>query len=337
MGGDPLCLGLMLQHELHRLKHRDVRQRRMAVRRLFEIDDPAALAAFVELLDDDDEWFVEKSVDAIRRWVDGAHRKVIVSLSVREETRLRLLAAELSPRIGSAALPILSTLCSDTESSVVREAWRARLKVDSGTIPVAIGNEDHTIRKMAISHSGDPEILESMLSDSHPRVREAALDQMIVIKHSPEVVDQLLDGPLRLKAAKLRLSSLIESQSTSTICELCDDPDPALRKVIANHLNDVDWFDWGDVYTAARNSKDPLLLPRLLRSRKEPQADDMRLDILKDGDNRSRARVLENLHGRKVSQPIFDLLPSLAEDSNPLIAQAATSLMADSKILENDA
>ena len=39
----------MLQHELQRLKHRDVRQRRMAVRRLFEIDDPAALAAFVEL------------------------------------------------------------------------------------------------------------------------------------------------------------------------------------------------------------------------------------------------------------------------------------------------
>ena len=176
-----------------------------------------------------------------------------------------------------------------------------------------------------------------MLSDSHPRVREAALDQMIVIKHSPEVVDQLLDGPLRLKAAKLRLSSLIESQSTSTICELCHDPDPALRKVIANHLNDVDWFDWADVYTAVRNSKDPLLLPRLLRSRKESQADDMRLEILQDGDIRSRVRILEHLHGRKVSPPIFDLLSSLAEDSNPLIAQAATSLMADSKILENDA
>ena len=63
----------------------------------------------------------------------------------------------------------------------------------------------------------------------------------------------------------------------------------------------------------------------------------MRLEILQDGDDRSRARVLENLHGRKFSQPIFDLLPSLAEDSNPLIAQAATSLIADSKILENDA
>tara|TARA_Y100000588_G_scaffold183677_1_gene197485 strand:+ start:192 stop:1175 length:984 start_codon:yes stop_codon:yes gene_type:complete len=327
----------MLQHELARLKHKDVRQRRMAVRRLFEIDDPTALATFVELLDDDDEWFVEKSIDAIRRWVDGAHRKVIVSLSVREEVRLRLLAAELAPRIGSAALPILSTLCSDSESSVIREAWRSRLKVDSGTIPVAIENDDHTIRKMAISHSGDPEILETMLSDSHPRVREAALDQMIAINHSPEAVDKLLDGPLRLKAAKLRLPSLIESQTTSTICELCHEPDPALRKVIASHLEDVDWFEWEDVYTAAMNSKDPLLLPRLLRSRREPKADEMRLNLLQNAEDVSRTRVLENLHGRKISEAIFDLLPTLAEDPNPIIAQAASSLVADSKMLENDA
>jgi len=327
----------MLQHELQRLQHKDVRQRRMAVRRLFEIDDSAALAAFVDLLDDDDEWFVEKSIDAIRRWVDGAHRKVIVSLSVREEVRLRLLAAELSPRIGSAALPILSTLCSDAESSVSREAWRARLTVDSGTIPVAIENNDHTIRKMAISHSGDSEILEGMLSDPHPRVREAALDQMIVINYSSASVDQLLDGPLRLKAAKLRFPSLVESGSTTTICSLCHDPDPALRKVIANHLESVAWFDWEDVYTAVKDSKDTLLLPRLLRSRKEPRADEIRLELLQQGEDESRARVLEYMHGRQISQPIFDLLPSLAEDSNPLIAQAATSLMADSKELETDA
>ena len=335
MGCAPLRLGPMLQHELQRLKHKDVRQRRMAVRRLFEINDPAALATFVDLLDDDDEWFVEKSIDAIRRWVDGANRKVIVSLSVRTEVRLRLLAAELSPRIGSAALPILSTLCSDAESSVSREAWRARLKVDSGTIPVAIENEDHTIRKMAISHSGDPEILEGMLSDSHPRVREAALDQMIAINHSTAAADSLLDGPLRLKAAKLRFPSLIESESTTTICSLCHNPDPALRKVIANQLEGVDWFDWKDVYTAVKDSNDPLLLPRLLRSRREHRADEIRFELLQNGEDVSRVRVLENLHGRKIPQTISDLLPSLVEDSNPLIAQAATSLMADSKIMES--
>jgi HEAT repeat protein len=336
MGCYTLSLGPMLQHELGRLKHKDVRQRRMAIRRLFEIDNPVALATFIELLDADDEWFVEKAIDAIRRWVDGSNRKVIVSLSVRKEIRLRALAAELSPRIGSEALSILSTLCVDSDISVCREAWKARLTIDSGAIPVAIESEDHIIRKMAITHSGDTEILEGMLSDPHVRVRETALNQMIEIGHSPSVVDQLLDGPLRLKAAKLRFPSLIESQNSTVISNLCVDPEPALRKVIALHLDDADWFEWAGVYEAARDSNDRLLLPRLLRSRREPRADEMRLDLLLNGDDISRARILEHLHGRNVPTSISEILSSLVEDPNPLIAQAASSLMADSKILETD-
>lgn len=324
----------MLQHELERLNHRDVRQRRMAVRRLFEIDDSAALAAFIELLDDDDEWFVEKAIVAIRRWVGAENRKVVVSLSVRSEVRLRQLAAELSPRIGKETLPVLSTLCTDTEASVCREAWRARLKVDAGTIPVAIENEDHLIRKMAITHSGDTDMLEKMLSDAHLRVREAALDQMVLIGHSPAVLDQLLDGPLRIKVAELRLPTLIDSEETSTIANLCSNPEPKLRNILAKGLDGVDWFSWNDVVDAARGSTDPLLLPRLLRSRREPQADDLRFDILQNGNDASRARILEHLHGRPIPESIANLLPEFSEDSNPLIAQAARSLIADSSALE---
>ena len=327
----------MLQFELERLKHKDVRQRRMAVRRLFEIDDSTALAAFIELLEDDDDWFVGKAIDAIRRWVDSSHRKVVVTLSVRNEVRLRHLAAELAPRVGGEALPILSTLCSDVEQSVRREAWKSRLKIDAGTIPVAIENDDHMIRKMATAHSGDNEILEKMLLDENIRVRETAVDQMIMIKHSPADLDQLLDGPLRNKAAKLRFPTLIESKNTSVIADLCRNPDASMRKIIAKNLDDVDWLSWSDVVDAARESADPLLLPRLLRSRRDPEADTLRHDLLLNGRPASRARILEHLHGRSLPESIADLLPSLTEDSDPLIAQSATSLIADSRVLESDA
>ena len=327
----------MLQFELERLKHKDVRQRRMAVRRLFEIDDSTALAAFIELLDDDDDWFVGKAIDAIRRWVDSGHRKVVVTLSVRNEVRLRHLAAELAPRVGTEALPILSTLCSDGEQSVRREAWKSRLKVDAGTIPVAIENEDHMIRKMATAHSGDNEILEKMLLDENPRVRETALDQMILLGHSPSHLDQLLDGPLRNKAAKLRLPALIASGETSAIANLCRNPDASMRKILAKNLENTDWMSWSDVVDAARESEDPLLLPRLLRSRREPDADLIRHDLLLNGRPASRARILEHLHGRPLPESIADLLPSLSEDSDPLIAQSANSLIADSRALETDA
>ena len=326
----------MLRHELNRLKHKDVRQRRMAVRRLFEIDDSAALAAFIELLDDRDEWFVEKSVSAIRRWAGSEHRKVIVALSVRKESRLRHLASELAPRLGAEALPILSTLCEDDDQSVSREAWGARLSVDTGTIPVAIEHPDHVVRKLAITHSGDSEILEKMLQDDNVRVRESALDQMISIGHYCSSIEQLLDGPLQLKAAQMSFPFMIESSDSKAISKLCENPSPALRKVIANHLESIDWFQWEDVVSAAKSSSDLLLLPRLLRSRREPEADAIRFELLKSGDDISRLRVLEHLHGRPMKKSISDLLPELSHDSNPLIAQAAESLMADSEALEMD-
>ena len=327
----------MLQLELERLKHKDVRQRRMAVRRLFEHNDSAALSAFLDLLDSDDEWFVEKAVDAIRRWVDAEHRKVVVQLSIRKEERLRLLASEIATRLGNESLPILSTLCTDESDAVRREAWRSRLTVDSGTIPVAIESEDHIVRKMAVANSGDVEFLENMLQDSHPRVREAALDQMVQVGHIPSTVDGVQDQRLRQKWAKLKLPEMIASNDEESISKLCLNPTASMRKIIAESLDQVDWFDWTSVVEAVKQSEDPLLLPRLLRSKRGPIADELRLELLNDADDMARVRVLEHLHGREVSPSIASLLPTLSEDDNPLIAQVALSLMNDSETLGSEA
>ena len=327
----------MLQLELERLKHKDVRQRRMAVRRLFEIKDSAALSAFLDLVDSDDEWFVEKAVDAIRRWVVAEHRKVVVQLSIRKEERLRLLASEIATRLGNESLPILSTLCTDESDAVRREAWRSRLAVDSGTIPVAIESEDHIVRKMAIANSGDVEFLENMLQDSHPRVREAALDQMVQVGHIPSTVDGVQDQRLRQKWAKLKLPEMIASNDEESISKLCLNPTASMRKIIAESLDQVDWFDWTSVVDAVKQSDAPLLLPRLLRSKRGPIADELRLELLNDADDMARVRVLEHLHGREVSPSIASLLPTLSEDDNPLIAQVALSLMNDSETLGAEA
>ena len=323
----------MLQVELERLNHKDVRQRRIAIRRLFEQNDPAALSAFLEFLDSDDEWFVEKAVDAIRRWMSGEHRKVVVQLSIRKEVRLRLLAAEVAPRLGSESIPILSTLCSDEVDAVRREAWRSRLSVDSGTIPVAIESTDHVVRKMAISTSGDVDILEKMLQDEHPRVREAALDQMVRVGYIPAVIDGVDDQRLRQKWARLKIPEMIESEDVASIAELCMDPSSSMRKIITENLDNIDWLGWSAVVDAAKQSTDNLLLPRLLRSKRGKAADDLRLELLQQADDVVRVRVLEHLHGRVVSSSIASILPSLSEDENPLVAQAALSLIKDTETL----
>ena len=326
----------MLQVELERLNHKDVRQRRIAVRRLFEHNDPAALSAFLEFLDSDDEWFVDKAVDAIRRWMSGEHRKVVVQLSIRKEVRLRLLAAEMAPRLGSESIPILSTLCSDEVDAVRREAWRSRLSVDSGTIPVAIESSDHVVRKMAISTSGDVDILEKMLQDEHPRVREAALDQMVRVGHIPGVIDGVDDPRLLQKWARLKIPEMIESEDFTSIAELCLDPSASMRKIIAENLDKTDWLDWPVVVDAAKQSADNLLLPRLLRSKRGKVADALRLELLQQADDAVRVRVLEHLHGRVVSSSIASILPSLSEDENPLVAQASLSLIKDTETLGSE-
>ncbi|MBJ04045.1 MAG: hypothetical protein CMB65_05035 [Euryarchaeota archaeon] len=323
----------MLRLELDRLNHKDVRQRRLAVRRLFEHNDPAALSAFLEMLDSDDEWFVEKSVEAIRRWVSGEHRKVVVKLSIRKEKRLRLIAAEIAPRLGSDSLSILSTLCTDKDDGVRREAWRSRLAVDSGTIPVAIESDDHVVRKMAISSSGDTNFLEKMLQDQHPRVREAALDQMVLIGHIPESFDGVNDRRLRQKWAKLKIPMMIATEDISSIAELCMDPSASMRKIIAEYLDDIDWFEWTEIIDAAKQSNDRLLLPRLLRSKRGAVADELRLEVLQQSDDQARVRILEHLHGREISPSIAKILPSLSEDDNPLLAQVALSLINDAELL----
>ena len=61
----------MLSKEISRLRDKDVRQRRKAVRRLFEDGDPSALPHFIPFLNDPDEWFVERAMIAIERWYDG--------------------------------------------------------------------------------------------------------------------------------------------------------------------------------------------------------------------------------------------------------------------------
>ena len=93
----------MLQQHAARLTHRDVRQRRRAVRKLFELDDPAALVHFKPLLDSDDGWTHAKAADAYRRWFGPEHEELGNRLVDDSRAGVRLLAAEILPRLGEAA------------------------------------------------------------------------------------------------------------------------------------------------------------------------------------------------------------------------------------------
>ena len=57
-----------IQSAIAKLKHKDVRQRRRAVRILFDADAYESVEAFSPLLEDKDIWFRNKAIEAYRRW-----------------------------------------------------------------------------------------------------------------------------------------------------------------------------------------------------------------------------------------------------------------------------
>ena len=62
-----------VQSTIAKLKHKDIRQRRRAVRVLFDSDIHESVEAFSKLLNDKDIWFRNKAIEAYRRWAPSTH------------------------------------------------------------------------------------------------------------------------------------------------------------------------------------------------------------------------------------------------------------------------
>jgi len=207
--------------------------------------------------------------------------------------------------------------------------------VDVGSIPVAVADADHVVRCMAIERSGDPKIFETALSDSHARVRESALKRMQSISTSIESADALLgDSELGARAADIRLPELIAENQIEKIASLCDSPNAEMRRILAKHLKGVDWYSWTAFVNAARHSQDRMLLPRLLRSRREPEATSLRKTLLMDSEQMVQTRILEDLHGRIVSEEVLSVVEDLTNSDDSLVASTASSLIADISALK---
>ena len=116
-----------------RLKHRDIRTRRRAVRTLFEHDDAAVLEAFKPLLDDQDSWFVSKALDAYRMWGITAGSEAISVLLRHSNLDVRRAGANLLTPLGEAGKELAIEALTDEDGVVQRKAAKALLRFDEAT------------------------------------------------------------------------------------------------------------------------------------------------------------------------------------------------------------
>ena len=343
----------MLRVEIARLSHKDVRQQRRAVRKLFELDDPDALSAFGDLLTSNDQWFRDKAVEAIRRWANADDIDLATSLAASPNVEQRMLAVEVLPRMGIGGLTLLESMCSDEETQVRNAAYKRRFRMLSAGLGVtmedlesAFEDSDHGIRKMAVMqlvalHADEIGArLPVALTDSHTRVRKAGLE---VLSENLELVKDSAVGKslaemvgdsnadISAQAASFLLESEVAAGDFARIKQVADNPKPQMRNSIITALSNVPWVDDPTVVKILRGSQDASLLVRLLRRPRSDGERILRLELLNDEkyDEQARARILENMHGRLLTEDEIACGKRLAEDSSPAISQAAASLLQD--------
>ena len=320
--------------QVAKLSHKDVRQRRRAVRHLFEENDPLALSGFIPLLADADPWFRDKAMLAVRTWVRSDDDEVVQFLSESETAAHRALAAEVAPRLRNdeVAGEVLVRLCADAETSVMHAAWTARLqKPAPEVVDQALDCADHIVRRRAAEVATGAELVRA-LGDAHSRVRQAALAVAGSNLHDAAVLAALDDcvaaGDAR--AMELRLPSMVATDLAGLVPWVAA-PTPRMRKALVAALADVAWWECEPLLAALGSSEDILLLPRLLRSRQADGAKALRRTLLGEEtlDNLAKARLLEHMVGRPLEAEDIALAEDLAASTDTLLSQSARMLLAD--------
>ena len=307
-----------------RLKHRDIRTRRRAVRTLFEHDDPSVLQAFKPLLDDDDTWFVSKALDAYRTWGLASGAEAIETLLNHRNLDVRRAGANLLAPLGQEGTSLAMDALDDEDSVVQRKAARALLLVEDLVVAERLAShESDSIRTTGMGHLMLPEpALRSGLSDPHEGVRVAALKSAIKRKLNLEMND---------------LVPFLEAgHHTVDILVWAAEHEASQLKQLTQHIKPKDMKALGDHLRATVSEHSEPLIQHLLEGgllepvarwviRQDASEDDLRWQLINDDRLHviERCKLLERLIGRANEPNIIERVKRLAERTDEELLKVA--------------
>ncbi|NUQ62146.1 MAG: HEAT repeat domain-containing protein [Pirellulales bacterium] len=286
--------------------------RRRAAWALGEIRDPAAAAALVKTLHDQDGFTRTAACDALSKMGQPAVDGLIAALDSRE-AGMRLVAARGLARIGDArAAERLAVAVGDVDPAVCREAIRALGTIkDRVGVPVlidALGNDDPRTRAMAawaLGATGQPAIgpLIAALADENAQTGDLAVQSLKMIgKPAAAPLMAALKDPRRLVRANAAqvLGMIDPPDAAPALLPLLKDADSQVRSRAAGALGKL----------ADARAQEPLLA------------------ALKDADGEVRCSAAEGL-GRMKDLFAVEPLISTLRDESPLVRRAAVDALGE--------
>ena len=329
----------VLKATIRQLNNKDVRLRRRAVRKLFELDDPTAIDAFIPLLKDPDEWFRGKALMAIQRWASMKDLTLTEKLSKSQKPEERILACRIAPRIGKSSETILREMLTDENNLVKQNAWKNILNINEDFIEEALENDDVGIRVLAIERMQlmkeiNNDIIKKILYDDSVRIRKKAIN---LLRSRPEIYssgefDEIIiqiaenDSDIQIDALIMLIESGKENELFSQNIPIwLENEDPEMIKLIVESMENKDWAEIEWLINKIMKSSNDKLISRTLRRKKTIEADKYRKEILLDEtrDVVIRSRIIEDLFGKKQDEEITEIIFQLENNENESISKTA--------------
>ena len=329
--------------EVERLSHKDVRQRRRAIRHLFELNDPFALSGFLPFLDSDDVWFVDQSIEAVRRWDDGSEISLLERLSNHSSRKVRLLSLEVCVRYDDSDIA-LSKLRNDSDSIVSKRAWVISLRHYSDSqfkkiVDDGLNSEFVNIRRATIESANlrnlEQYVLQG-LSDSAPSVISKSIEGLSLDSHGIEEIREFISHTSSVVAVaayrRLNYENALNFQDTVTL--LSNPSGEAIEAVVGAFSDGIEWAD-EDIIDFLLSVPSESLIPRLVRRSPKNAVDPVRAKLILGPCSEFRKiRYLEDLIGRKLGLETLSSVKTISEgvDEGPL-RDMALEVLEDQKSL----
>ena len=323
-----------IQSAIAKLKHKDVRQRRRAVRILFDADAYESVEAFSPLLEDRDIWFRNKAIEAYRRWAPKHAPHLLEQLAQGGQLDgLRCVANVLESIQDSTQAARLSRLLLDCDDDViVRRAVHQLISSNEASeseLSAFQRSHDHAVRMYATEVSNDVGELLTSLNDSHPDVRRQAASSLFRIELDSEQNDALQYAIENDDALwKLAIPIALERHLPNLV-ELMGAKGNTQRKFLVEALKDaVDEADDSRLRTLI-DGDCTSIVARWLVGRNDVKSDALRTEMLflEHVDSIDKSRLLERLLHRQQEPEIQELASKLiSESTDELVLSAAQNL-----------
>ena len=290
-----------LDGEIARLKHKDVRQRRRAIRVLFDTDIPRALDGFVPLLNDKDAWFRSKALEAHRKWAPKQGVESLRTLATHSWIDARRCAANLLGEFSQDTSEIALLLIEDEDLTCTRKAAEALLKgEDTERYAEQFRNhKDSALRRMAVlSEGADAKHRSVALHDEKNSVCEAALQA--IIDNGETLSEKDMKEILTRGLNSISLLPSAVQNSGEVLVEIARSADGQTMKALVKELRSQCESLQDDAVQLLLKHELYVVAGRWMQGKKGEDIDALRWNIIRNEsvDVIERARLLERLIGR---------------------------------------